>query len=176
MKKIVTENILCKIFCFISTLVFIMLFYYSMMETWVNSYDLKEEYVYVQQDMLIFNIVALMAVILVAGLLYMHGQPRIGRINMDIAAVTVCICSFIFSVYWVVASDTMPQADQEIACLFAEAFENGDSYSASLVGFFYEKGYGVFQNYFLAVQHSMQNFSFPTRNQTHASCTESTEP
>jgi len=31
------------------------------------------------------------------------------------------------------------------------------------------------KKFFLAGLHSMQNFSFPTRNKTHASCIESTE-
>lgn len=126
MKKIVSEKLICQIFCIMAIFVYSILFLYSMLETWINDWDLQSEYVKPMQDFVIGNIVWLAAVVLVAALLYVKGERCIGKINMDILAIIVCIMVLGFCVYWVHASAAAPQADQVIVYNTAQEFENGD--------------------------------------------------
>lgn len=126
MKKIVTEKLICQIFCFMAIFVQGILFLYSILETWVNDFDLRSEYVKPMQDFVVGNMICLAAVLLVAALLYIRGNRLICKINMDILVIIVCIMVLLFCVYWVSASGTAPQADQVILYNTAQKFENGD--------------------------------------------------
>ena len=57
MKKIVSEKLICQIFCIMAIFVYSILFLYSMLETWINDWDLQSEYVKPMQDFVIGNIV-----------------------------------------------------------------------------------------------------------------------
>ena len=135
MIKVVTEKLICKIFCFMSILVWGMLFLYSMFETWINDWDLVSEYVKPVQDSLIGNTVGIMAVLAVVMMLYTWGSCWIDRINMDILAGIVCIFALGFSIYWVGATNTFPQADSLIVYDLAKAFENLDYSSLQQGGY-----------------------------------------
>lgn len=126
MKKIIAEEKLGRIFCSCSIVLFAILFYFSFVETWANPYDLDNEFVYVQRDSLLWNTLGLVAVLLVGSLLYQLGKRCICRVNMDAAAIGVCVFSLLFGIFWVAETNTAPQADQYLVCDQAEAFEKGD--------------------------------------------------
>lgn len=126
MKKIITEERLGRIFCFLSIALFMALFFFSITTTWTNPYDLEDEYVYIHQDSVWMNLLSLVGVLVAGNLVYWLGKRQNWKINMDIAAVVTCLCACLFSIYWIGATAASPQADQLILCECAEAFENGN--------------------------------------------------
>lgn len=126
MKRIVTEERLAKIFCAFSSLLFAVLFCLSLVETWINDYDLIEEYVSPVGDSIVWNLVLLCLFALGALLVYRWQNAGKPKWNMDLIAGIVSVLAGIFCVYWVGAVDAAPQADQFYICSQAEAFENGN--------------------------------------------------
>ena len=126
MKKISLEKICTDIFCVLAILVFALLFGLSISSSWVNDWDLVSEYVSPVRDSLPGNLLWMLGLLVLGCLLYRLGRRFPSRINMDIIAAIVSLMAFAFSVYWVSASNTAPQADQLGVCSYAEAFDLGD--------------------------------------------------
>lgn len=126
MKRLIAEEKLGRIFCYCAIVLFAILFGFSFWETWANLYDLSNEFVYVQRDSLIGNVIGLAVVSLTGSLLYQLTKRCKCKVNMDMVALGVSLFSMVFSIYWISATNTVPQADQFLVCDQAEAFEKGD--------------------------------------------------
>ena len=126
MKRISIEKICTNIFCVLTILVFALLFWLSLKSSWVNDWDLMSEHVSRVRDSVPGNLLWLLGVLLAGCLLYGLGKHFLNKINMDIIAVVVSLLALAYSIYWVGASNTAPQADQLMICSFAEAFNLGD--------------------------------------------------
>jgi len=126
MKKIITEGRLAKIFSTISILLFAVFFCFSLGETWINDYDLVEEYVSPMKDSVLLNLFWLSLVLLGACLWYRWQRKREQKVNMDLIACVVSVLAGVFCIYWVGVTDVAPQADQFYICSQAESFENGN--------------------------------------------------
>lgn len=126
MKKITVEKVCINIFCVLAMFVFAILFWLSLKSSWVNDWDLMSEHVTRVRDSVPVNLLWLMGVLVFGCLLYWLGRRFLDGINMDIIAVIVSLLASAYSIYWVGASNTAPQADQLMICSYAEAFELGD--------------------------------------------------
>lgn len=126
MKKIMAEDIVTKIFNVLSIILFVILFCLSIMESWVNDWDLVSEYVSPVPDSLLSNLLWLVGILLIGCLFCQIRKKWKPAINMDIVAAILSVAACAFSIYWVSASNTAPQADQLIVCSYAEAFDLGD--------------------------------------------------
>ena len=126
MKEVIREEWLSRIFHILSIILFLILFVISFCASWVNQWDLKEEYVYRLPDSLWQNLLGLSMVLLVFGFVYWLERRYTLRYRMDIVAGVVSVLVAAISIFWVEASNTVPQADQQAICMCAEEFEAGD--------------------------------------------------
>lgn len=125
MKRMLKEENLAKLFGMMATLLFALLFCFSIRETWVNDYDLVEEYVSPVRDSLAGNAGWLLLLLIGSTVLYRIGKHA-PQISMNVVAVIISIFAFAFGVYWINTAGLVPQADQQIACEYAAAFEQGN--------------------------------------------------
>lgn len=126
MKRFKIQELLTKIFNSLAIVLFLVLFVFSFCSSWVNLWDLKEEYVYQMPDSFWKNLLGLMFVLLVFGALYYWEKRHPIRGNMDIIAGIFSIVIIGLCIYWIEASNTMPNGDQYAISLCAEEFEAGD--------------------------------------------------
>lgn len=120
-----TEPVCAGLFNGLCVLLFAFLFGNSLVSSWMN-HALSDEYVYREQDNLPANLLLLLAALAGLAALFRLARGRITRQNIDRLAVIVSVLSVFISVAWVLASKTMPQADQEEVWRYAVAFNSGD--------------------------------------------------
>lgn len=124
--KKINESWFCKVFCSLSIIIFSLLLYYCLGERGTNSEDVLDEFIYMQKDSILLNIL-LMAIFL--EILYIYGKLEkffLEEKRRNILAAAVCIIAVIFGIYWVNTTCTYPQGDQEYILMHARSFNSGD--------------------------------------------------
>lgn len=129
------EKTVTRIFSLLALFLFSILFYYSIGMTWENTKDPTNEFVYFHPDSIPWNIWWLGIALLLFFLIYRAQDRFLKRINMTALAGIVCLTAALFSIYWVNASNTGPQADQNQLCDLAQAFDLGDCSSLERGGY-----------------------------------------
>ncbi|MBO5337399.1 MAG: hypothetical protein J6A94_09765 [Lachnospiraceae bacterium] len=121
------EGIFAKLFCVLATLLFAVLTYFSLVETWVNDREQISEYVYPQPDSMLWNLLGLGIVLLVGILIYGLEKKQLIKGNLDIVAMVLSLAALAFSIYWINGTAAAPLADQYYIVRFAEEFEMGNT-------------------------------------------------
>lgn len=106
-------------------LVFAFLFYRSFTSSWLNR-ELGNEYVYWERDSLLSNFIFLAIAVAGSALAVRLFQKRFARLNRNRLAVALSVLSVCIGIYWVQASATAPQADQQFITEQAALFNSGD--------------------------------------------------
>lgn len=167
---LIREKNITKIFHAAALLLFASLFAVSLFITGNNSYELSDEYIYLEANSPLPTVAAILgfaALMFALGKLY---DKLLCRCPRNLLLGIVCLISLSLSLYWVSGSGTAPQADQEQICHYAERFNEGDFEGLSqgcymaryrqqlgmvtlLRGFFLLFGAGNYQSYqyFLAL-------------------------
>lgn len=130
MKKVLhSEKFYCYFVYFLSVLPFGFLFGCSLCLSAVNLNGIKDEMVYFTNDSVLINIIA---ILVITGVIILIRKYMLSSISDNVSKsdyVLLIICAIImtcFSFYWIYASDTMPQDDQEAIFNQALAFNKGD--------------------------------------------------
>lgn len=119
------ETIIQRCFGFICIMTFVYLFVQSMILTGKNYKD-KEEYIFFTKDSILINTLWLiLSIVVISGIVLLLRKYQ-KNINMDMMALAASIIAAAVSLYWIITSNTAPQADQENICTHASAFNNGD--------------------------------------------------
>ena len=106
-------------------LLFAVLFFNSFYSSWLNQ-ELGNEYVYYQRDSLLGNLVFLLAAAAGMSLLARLFDKAFPRLSMNRLALVMSVLSVCISLWWVQASATAPQADQQFITEQAALFNAGD--------------------------------------------------
>lgn len=113
------------LFSLLCLLLFAFLFCSSLTSSWVN-HELTDEFVYWERDSLFGNLLLLLLVLAGLSLLVRLFQKQGPRLPMNRLALAVSVLSACIGIYWVQASGTWPQADQESVWEQAVLFNAGD--------------------------------------------------
>lgn len=125
MRKIINEKNLTRIFQALAIALFTLLFVTSLFITGTHE-GIETEYIIIENNWpvrIIAIIVLFITAMTAVGKLY---DKVFSKWNRNILLGVVCAAAFLFSIYWVASSGTMPQADQNILCAYANAFNQGD--------------------------------------------------
>ena len=106
-------------------LLFAFLFCNSFTSSWLNQ-ELGNEYVYFQKDSLLANLLSLAAALAGMSLLVRLLEKRLPRLSMNRLAIVLSVLAVCIGIYWVQASATSPQADQQFITEQAALFNSGD--------------------------------------------------
>lgn len=120
------EKVIVRIFLVLAAVVFTAIFCYSMMETWENGWDLGDDTLYLKRDSLTGNIFWMAVSLTVMWIVHKMYDKISHKPDMRAVLGVFCLLAGIFSIYWVGASNTEPQADQWRLCDLAVAFDHGD--------------------------------------------------
>jgi len=122
------EKMLTQIFCFICAVMFIVLFGFSLLFSWVNV-EFWNEFVYMRQDNVLLNLLGIAAGLLIMWLIGRLSDKFPVRKRMDIVAAVAGMICVAVSIFWIIASKTEPQGDQANIVEYAVAYKNGDTSS-----------------------------------------------
>lgn len=120
------EKIVSKCVLVLCGMLFAGLFVCGLAVTAVSNMDLSEEHLVLRYDSIVWNLLGLTAALI----LWVGIYRLICRFYRENRYQTILIigtvAAFIYSVYWVYSTKTVPQADQLTICEFADAFNAGD--------------------------------------------------
>lgn len=120
------EKILTYLFTIASTLLFIVLFFYSITMTGYVPLDLSSELISFKQDNILWNGVWLLIVLGLCGGLFGIVRKQKHRIHTRPIAIAASLLAMAFSLYWVKEANVMPEADQWNISYYADVFNQGD--------------------------------------------------
>lgn len=126
MKKYISAKTMTKLFHFMSIGMFFALFYYGLGVTGEEHEKRWVEYITLTQDSILHNICKLCIAVLLLVILGKLYDKFLRKVNPNILLAFACIFTFGFSVYWLNAAPSGPEADQEMICKYATAFNQGD--------------------------------------------------
>jgi len=122
----INEKWFCRAFCGLSTIMFVLLFYYCLGGTGINCEDLTDEHIYFQKDSILFNLFLLG---IVSVILHFYGKLEnffVNKMRRNILVGVVCVFAVLFGIYWVKTTRTFPQGDQIFVLSQARHFSSGD--------------------------------------------------
>lgn len=126
MKRFFQERKFCFIFNAIAIAMFGVLFYYCLGLTGENSAELHDEYIYFKTDIIIWNVACIIAALICLRYIGNLSEKLKTLRARNILLAIVCGLAGAISLWWVFATKTAPQADQQMICYFADAFNKGD--------------------------------------------------
>lgn len=122
----INEKWFCKVFSVLAALIFALLFYYCLGCRGVNSENIQDEYIILQKDSILWNLLLLGGFI---GMLHFYGKTEkffLQKKRRNILLAVLCVLAVLFGVYWVRTTCTYPQGDQEYILIHARSFHSGD--------------------------------------------------
>ena len=126
MKKLFQEKIISRIFNILATVLYLILFGYSLFLTGNQSENIRDEFIYIEHDSFILNVLFLgcaLSIFLFLG----KAVDKIKKMSTrNFILSVVCVLAGGISVYWVIAANALPMADQLYLCQYAEAFNKGE--------------------------------------------------
>ena len=119
------ERMFCRIFWCLAVVLFSLLFYYELGETGANSGELTDEHIYLRKISPLIQMI-----LLGAGLLLLEWYGKLERVfdtrkKRNILTAALCVLAVLFGIYWVTATKTYPQADQDYILLHAREIQAG---------------------------------------------------
>lgn len=128
------ERAAIRIFCVICGIVMAVLLYEGIIGSWINI-EFWNEFVYPKEDNIGFNLLGM----LVGGGMLVGAAKIAVRFpvskRMDRVAAVVGILCVAISIYWICATRTQPQGDQEDVVNYAVDYKNGDTSSLEEGGY-----------------------------------------
>lgn len=122
----INEKWFCNVFSVLAALIFALLFYYCLGGRGVNGENIQDEYITLQKDSILWNLLLLGTFI---GMLHFYGKAEkffLQKKRRNILLAVLCVLAVLFGVYWVRTTCTYPQGDQEYILMHARSFYSGD--------------------------------------------------
>ena len=130
MRKIFSENNICRIFSILAGILFMTLFVSSFLVTGYNSVMLSDEYIDLGQGDLWHVILKGFFLMIFWGILSAAGKKAsrfcVSKRKRNLVLLAVCLLALLFGIYWGENSHTAPQSDALRLLEYARQFNEGN--------------------------------------------------